>query len=191
MIACVALLCALATSTGETLGDATIFQVNDQTSGGNGGRGGSAESKVVIECKVAGACPIEHKAIGGNGGPGGSAYGGARPAPSPGPVVARDEEPPIRSTISRCSLEIGGKTEIAARDCAFALSPLSKKTSVSAPSTNRKYRYTVTWLPRGDGTAAAFIEGGTTRAVRELGTLISKGACWVKGDDTVKVCAWK
>lgn len=190
MIGHIAFLCALTLHPGAAKhGESYIHEID--TTGGSGGAGGAARMTTVIECKVPGACTFDQKAVGGNGGSGGAALGTVRQAPNPGPVVARDEEPSLQSIVSSCKLLIGGKTEVDAKKCDFSVSPSSKKTSVSAPSANGKYRYTVTWLPNGNGSAESYLQGGSTGRVRALGTLRKSGACWAKDDESVRICAWK
>jgi hypothetical protein len=97
------------------------------------------------------------------------------------------------SSISRCSVEIGGKVVIDASPCAFGKGTGSEKiNAVFDPRDQRCYK--AAWRIRGDGasrTAEAYLTGGKSLKARPLGILRPDGACWVSGDGSVRICATK
>jgi hypothetical protein len=192
MLAVVALLTAMTATPSVPVGGGQMLQfIAGNTSGGPGGAGGDAHGQNVYNCNVPGSCTQEQKIIGGPGGQGGAANGGTQSGSgsSSVPAVAYGGPEPIRKVVSRCSLVIAGTPQIEATHCAFDFSADTKMTALVGPSVNGKYTYKVTWLPKGDGTAQAWLQGGTKSAVRELGLLHRNGACWTS--DEVRVCAWK
>lgn len=147
--------------------------------GGNGGNGGSVYYNFYLGSPTAGN--------GGNGGavkmsPSGSGVSSSAPALS-APAV------PVNLVLRKCKLTIGGAPVVDAKGCQY--NQLGQQFTLTAPSENLKYTYTikVAWDDQkiGSGTLA----GGRTAKVRDLGVLTRRGACWVKSDETVEICAWK
>lgn len=175
---------------GTTFDDKSVTEnilfVRD-TQGGAGGNGGSAGAQNVYICNVPGSCP--QNVNGGAGGAGGNATGRSA-GQGNGSVSGSYSDPSLKkSRISRCTLDIAGKTEVDATGCDFEFSETTKLSSFRGPSVNQKYIYKVIWQPNGDGTAQAVLQGGTTTNERGLGLLRKEGACWV--NNTVRVCAWR
>ena len=117
------------------------------------------------------------------------------PAPAPEPTVGSapsDADMEITS-ISRCSVEVGGKPVIDASPCAYGKGAGAEKVNaIFDPKDQRRYK--ATWRVRGEGadkTAEAYLSGGKSPKARSLGLLRPDGACWVSADGSVRICATK
>ena len=148
-----------------------------QARAGNGGNGGS----VIYNFYLGGPTA-------GNGGNGGAVKMGPSGASSP---AAASPSPgvPVSLTLRKCTLTIAGAPVVDAKGCRY--NQLGQQFTLVAPSENQKHVYTikVAWDDQKIGTAT--LEGGRTNKVRDLSPMTRKGACWVKTDGTVEICAWK
>jgi hypothetical protein len=106
---------------------------------------------------------------GGSGGGGGNAIG--RPAP-PSPSEGRS----ILTTVSRCTLRIGGETLVDRAGCAFSSSDAQIQFASKSGGTN--YRMVV------DKTTH---EGWVNS--RSVGVMFPGRACWANA--TASICGWK
>jgi hypothetical protein len=149
---------------------------------GNGGAGGNAQ---VVYNIYFGANPQ-----GGDGAAGGSVKSGVKAALPPAAAAAASSPAArISLALSRCRLTIAGKPEVDTKGCQFEKS--EKQFTLTGPSTNQKYTYTIKVALNEDKTGQGFLSGGKSASERPLGRLNRKGACWLSEDDSVEVCAWK
>lgn len=147
---------------------------------GNGGKGGDA---TVVYNIYFGAAPT-----GGPGAAGGSVKTGGAP-PSPAVAAAIAPSSSVSLALSRCRLTIAGKPEVDTKGCQFEKK--DRSFTLTGESTNQKYTYTIKVALNEDKTGTGTLSGGKTQAVRPLGTLNRRGACWLSEDESVEVSAWK
>lgn len=153
--------------------------------GGSGGNTGGAHYTIIINGQ-------QQAGSGGSGGNASGSGSGSGP-PSSGIKNVNATAPtamkPIKAVISRCTLEIAGKSVVDNAGCGFEKN--EKKMSFFGADA-KGLRYITTVIPNQDMTTGqGYLAGGRSASSRSLGTMTKEGPCWRSMDQSVRVCGWR